>query len=136
MGKGGYTGGSTIIGPWSSGWFSRPKAKTRPTEEQVAAKAKRKAKAQEKERARVAAKLSAEGRRKAARVAASKDPMIAPAEPRTKAQRAAAKQKELKRQPVHRGDPEAIAAKLARHMEGVEVRTITRNTLRLRKPKD
>lgn len=136
MGKGGYTGGSTIIGPWSGGWFSRPKTKVGPSDEQVAAKAKRKAKAQEKERARVAAKLSVQGRRAAARAAAGQDPMIAPAGPTTKAQRTAARRLEQKRQPIHRGDPEAIAAKLNRHMDGVEVRVITKNTLRLRKPKD
>ncbi|MDG5487838.1 hypothetical protein NYR55_04290 [Sphingomonas sp. BGYR3] len=33
MGKGGYRGGSTIVGPWSAGWFSGPKPKAGPTKE-------------------------------------------------------------------------------------------------------
>lgn len=38
MGRGGYSGGSTIIGPWSQGWFSRPKSQPVSTPAEKAAR--------------------------------------------------------------------------------------------------
>lgn len=57
MGKGGYTGGSTIIGPWSGGWFSSGRqAQPDPNAPKKAKKAKpKKAKKPEKTPAQKAA---------------------------------------------------------------------------------
>ena len=122
MGKGGYNGGSTIIGPWSSGWFSKTKGKAKagPSEEELAAKAKRKAKAAAKEAARLAAQ---NGKKAAQKITAHK----------------AANAKhtgtpETNPRPGHHKTPEEIAERLAARMKGVVVTRYTSRTLRLRKP--
>jgi hypothetical protein len=57
MSKGGYTGGSTVIGPGSS-WFSKPKKIKKPTEAELSAKAEAKAVARQRaEEARTRAEM-------------------------------------------------------------------------------
>lgn len=122
MGKGGYNGGSTIVGPWSGGWFSRPRSKpVQLTPEELKAAAERRAEIKAQNRARVAAKQKA-GDAKAAAKRATKD----------KAER---KRRVLAATPRAKKTPEEIAERLGRAMKGVEVRRITGSTLRLRKPK-
>ena len=113
MGKGGYHGGSTIVGP-RSGWFSygvtevssgkKPeKRKPKLTPEQVEQLAVRKAL---RAKARLARKQHAAGRKHTKIGAAKKQ------------------------------DPAEIAARLSRRMKGVTVIRRTSHTLRARKPSD
>jgi len=120
MGKGGYNGGSTIVGPWSGGWFSKPRGKpVQLTPEEMKAAAARRAEIKAQNRAEAVAKQKA-GEVKAA------------------AKRATNEAAELKRRQFAakavKRTPEEIAERLGRAMKGVEVRRITSRTLRLRKP--
>lgn len=114
MGKGGYNGGSTIVGP-GSGWFSKPKEKQRSTPEQHAAFLKRQAKRQAAEKAN----LRAQAVKRPATGAAKREQQ----RKKTEALRASS--------PPPR-DPAKVAAKLAQRMEGVvvEVRREGRTILR------
>ncbi|WP_375272739.1 hypothetical protein [Sphingomonas sp.] len=114
MGKGGYNGGSTIIGPGSRGWFGKPRAK--PTPEEHAAFLKR--------QARRKAAGAAERRAKALERAA------AHAEKMAKRQ----KHRDLKAASPPQQDPVIVAAKLARHMDGVIVEVRRDGRTRPRKP--
>jgi hypothetical protein len=122
MGKGGYNGGSTIVGPWSGGWFSRPRGKpVQLTPEEMKAAAERRAEIKAQNRATMAAKQNArEGKAAGKRVT------------KISAER---KRRELAAMPRSKKTPEEIAERLGQAMKGVEVRRITGRTLRLRKPK-
>ena len=114
MGKGGYNGGSTIVGA-GSGWFSKPKQKQKSTPEQQAAFLERLAKRQAADRAN--------RRAEAARRTAASDAKREQLRKKTEALRSSCPPKR---------DPVEVAAKLAQRMEGVvvEVRREGRTILR------
>jgi hypothetical protein len=122
MGRGGYNGGSTIIGPWSSGWFSGHRRGAANREAQQHALADRITQEKAERKARLAVKAERKQKKLAAKLAAG-----AVVEKH---------HKKLDARPRTKKTPEQIAQRLNRAMQGVEVRRLTKRTLRLNRPKD
>lgn len=113
MSKGGYNGGSTIIGPGSLGWFSKPRPKPTAADHAAFLKRQAKRKAADAEQRRVeAAKRAAEKAEKLAKTQ---------------------KHRALKGVSPPPQSPEIVAAKLARHMDGVVVEVRREGRTRVRK---
>ena len=122
MSKGGYNGGSTIIGPWSTGWFSTGSRRGKVTSEpQQQALAERLVKERADRKAKSAAKAAKQAKKAASKLAAKT---------------AAEKQRKMRARPAIKRAPEKVAERLGRAMKGVEVRRYTASTLRARKPAD
>jgi len=122
MSKGGYNGGSTIIGPWSTAWFStgsrRGKATTEAQQQTLAGRI---VVERADQTAKAAAKAAKQSKKAAGKLAAKA---------------AAEKQREMRARPAVKRAPEKVAERLERAMKGVEVRRYTANTLRARTPAD
>ncbi|MCM5559308.1 hypothetical protein [Pleomorphomonas sp. JP5] len=104
-----YRGGSTIIGPWSIDWFGRPKKKQPGSQQADAEKPVRKQKTKaEKARAK-------QERAKAKQAKAAKRAKL------QKVREKERKQLERQPQPTIRKNPDEVARRMNKAMEGVTV---------------